>query len=76
MRSFDRVCYVFKRAPYEKPEEDGVEALTIYIDKDNWLQVGSTLKTANGDLIADYWFSDIKLNPEFKPETFTRKSLK
>jgi len=72
----DRICYVFKRMPYDKPEEDGIEALTIYVDKENWLQVGSTLKTAAGDLVAEYWFCDVVLNPEFKPETFTRKSLK
>jgi hypothetical protein len=72
----DRVCYVFKRTRYEKPEEDGVTELTIYVDKETWLQVGSTLKNAEGDLLGEYWFRDLKLNPEFKPDTFSEKSLK
>jgi Protein of unknown function (DUF1571) len=72
----ERVCYVLKRAPYEKPEEDGIVSATYYVDKETWLQVGSTLKNADGELIAEYWFRDIKLNPPFKPDTFMRKSLK
>jgi Protein of unknown function (DUF1571) len=70
----NRVCYVFKRAPYEKQEEDGITEATIYVDKETWLQVGSVLKGADG-LIGEYWFHDIKLNPEFKADTFTRKGL-
>jgi hypothetical protein len=72
----DRVCYVFKRTRYAKPEEDGVSELKTYFDKETWLQVGSTLKNADGDLIGEYWFRDIKLNPEFKSDTFKEKSLK
>jgi hypothetical protein len=72
----DRDCYVFKRPDYGKPEEDGIQSGTFYIDKETWLQVGITLKNKEGDLLADYWFTDIKLNPEFKPEAFTRKALK
>jgi hypothetical protein len=72
----DRVCYVLKRKPYEKPEEDGISELTIYVDKETWLQVGSTVKNADGDILGDYWFRDVKLNPDFKPGTFTEKSLK
>jgi hypothetical protein len=70
----DRVCYVFKRAPYDKPEEDGITEATYYVDKATWLQVGSVLKGDDG-LIGAYWFRDIKLNPDFKPDTFTRKGL-
>src|SRR5262249_22353446 len=64
----DRVCYVLKRTRYEKPEEEGVSELTLYIDKETWLLVGSTLKNAEGGLIGEYWFRDIKLNPDFKPD--------
>jgi hypothetical protein len=70
----DRICYVFKRAPYDKPEEDGITQATFYVDKATWLQVGSVLRGEEG-LIGEYWFRDIKLNPDFKPETFTRKGL-
>ncbi len=70
----NRVCYVFKRSRYDKPEEEGVTETTLYVDKETWLQVGSVLKGADG-MIGDYWFRDVKLNPDFKPDTFTRKRL-
>jgi hypothetical protein len=70
----DRVCYVFKRAPYDKPEADGITEATYYVDKETWLQVGSVLTGADG-LIGAYYFRDVKLNPDFKPDTFTRKGL-
>jgi outer membrane lipoprotein-sorting protein len=58
-----------------KPEEDGVTDLTIYIDKETWLQVGSVLKGDNDQYIAQYFFRDIKLNPEFTRETFAKEAL-
>jgi hypothetical protein len=70
----DRVCYVFHRSHYDKPEQDGIIDATMYIDKDTWLQVGSVLKSDDG-LVGQYFFRDIKLNPDFKPDTFTRKGL-
>jgi hypothetical protein len=70
----DRVCYVFKRSQYDKPEQDGIIEATMYIDKETWLQVGSVLKGEDG-LVGEYFFRDIKLNPDFKPDTFTRKGL-
>lgn len=72
----DRACYVLKRPDYGQPEEDGIMSATYYFDKENWLLIGTTLKNKDGELIADYWFLDIKLNPEFKPDTFTKKALK
>src|SRR5207245_1578533 len=51
----DRVCYTFVRTPYDPPEEEGVNELTIYIDEENWLQVGSVLKDVHGHLIAEYF---------------------
>jgi hypothetical protein len=71
----DRECYVLRRTRYAKPEADGVTELTIYIDKENWLQVGSTLKGEGGKLIGEYFFRDIRLNPDFKPEQFGRAAL-
>ena len=72
----DRPCWVLKRTRYKKPEEDGITELTLYIDKENWLQVGNVLKGEEGRLIGEYFFRDIKLNPDFKPDTFTREALK
>ena len=71
----DRVCYTLRRDQYPKPEEDGVTELTIYIDKETYLQVGAVLKGEGGKLIASYYFRDIKLNPEFKADQFTRAAL-
>jgi len=72
----DRLCYKFRRTRYQKPEEDGITELTAYIDKETWLQVGTVLKGKDGELIAEYYFRDIKLNPEFKEKQFTREALK
>lgn len=70
----DRPCYVVRRV-CAKPEDDGVVTVTLYIDKEHWLQVGSILKDGEGKLIGEYFFRDIRFNPEFKPEQFERSSL-
>jgi len=61
----DRVCHKFVRTPYAPPEDDGVFEYTIYIDQENWLQIGSVLKDVEGNLIASYFFRDLKINPQF-----------
>jgi hypothetical protein len=71
-----RPCWVLKRTDYAKPEEDGITGLTTYIDKENWLQVGTILKGQQNKLIGEYYFRDVKLNPDFPPDTFTRAALK
>jgi hypothetical protein len=71
----DRTCYKLRRSKYAKPEEDGITELTIYIDKETWLQVGSVLKGENDQYIAQYYFRDIKLNPEFTEQTFKKEAL-
>jgi hypothetical protein len=71
----DRPCWVLKRTRYKKPEDDGVSELTTYIDKETWLQVGSLLKGADNEVIGEYFFRDVRLNPEFKKDTFTREAL-
>ena len=71
----DRPCWKLKRTEFQKPEADGITELTIYVDKETWLQVGSILIGEEGKVIAEYYFRDIKLNPEFKPDQFKRTSL-
>jgi hypothetical protein len=71
----DRVCHILHRSAYRVPEEDGITEATLYYDAETWLQVGSTLKGAEGQLIGDYWFRDIVLNPNFAADTFTREGL-
>jgi Protein of unknown function (DUF1571) len=70
----DRPCYKLRRT-YEAPEADGVTELTIYVDKDTLLQVGSVLKGENGQLIGEYFWRDIQLNPSFGPGQFERDAL-
>jgi hypothetical protein len=71
----DRECYMFVRTPYDDKEDEGIQEYTYYIDKENWLQVGSILKDANDKLIAYYFFSHLQINPEFKKDQFTRAGL-
>jgi hypothetical protein len=71
----DRICHKFVRSPYQPLEEEGVNELTIYIDQENWMQVGSVLRDVHGNLIAEYFFRDLKINPEFKQDQFTRAAL-
>lgn len=72
----DRVCYVLRRTGYPQAEEDGVTEFTAYFDKDTWLQVGSVAKGEQGRIIGEYFFRDVKLNPDFPKDTFTRENLK
>lgn len=70
-----RECYKLVRTPYNPPELEGICEYTLYIDKELLLQTGSVLKDKKGGLIAQYWFADVKLNPEFKEDQFNRKAL-
>jgi hypothetical protein len=71
----DRTCYKFVRTPYEPPEEQGVNDLTLYVDTETWLQVGSSLRDSNGELIGEYFFRDIELNPTFSGHQFQRGAI-
>jgi hypothetical protein len=72
----DRTCYKLHRTGYEQPEEDGITDLVLYIDTETWLQTGSVLHGADGRLIAEYYFRDIRLNPTLPPNQFSRAALK
>jgi hypothetical protein len=71
----NRTCIRLHRDRYAKPEADGVTDLTIYIDKETWLQVGSVIKGDEDKVIGAYFFRDIHINPDFKPDTFTREAV-
>jgi hypothetical protein len=72
-----QVCYEFHRHSVDRPEgEDGVTEVTIYIDCETLFQVGSIVKGKDGELLGEYYFKNIRLNPEFKPDQFTRAALK
>ena len=71
----DRTCYKLVRTPYDPPEEDNIMKLTIWVDCDTLMHVGSELIDADGNLIAEYYFRDIELNPTFDEKQFTRGAL-
>jgi hypothetical protein len=72
----NRPCYKVRRTGYKQPEEDGITELTIYVDKETWLQVGSELKGKENQWIAKYYFRDIRINPEIKDEMFKAEALR
>jgi hypothetical protein len=72
----DRPCYKLRRTQYSEPEEDGIMEIILYIDRENWLQVGSVLHDGQGQLIAEYFFSNLRLNPPLDDSVFDRDRLK
>lgn len=68
-------CWVLKRTKFKEPERDGMTEMTIFVSTKDWLQVGSILKDKDNKLIAEYYFWDIKLNPKFADDQFTRAAL-
>ncbi len=70
----NRTCYHLHRV-CASPENDGVMEHTVYVDTETLLFVGSRATSKNGDLIGEYYYRDIKLNPEFDADQFTRAAL-
>jgi hypothetical protein len=70
-----RPCHVLRRSRYRAPENDGVTEVTVYADKDTGLQVGTVSKGDGGQVIGEYYFRDVCLNPEFEPGQFCRDAL-
>lgn len=67
-------CHVITRA-CNPPEEEGMTQITLYFDPETFLQVGSELK-AGEELIAYYFFKDVRLNPKFSADHFKAERLK
>jgi hypothetical protein len=70
----DRRCHVIRRT-CTPPEEDGMTEITIMLDEQTWLQVGSVLK-AGDQLIGYYYFRDINPKPNFPANRFMSEGLK
>jgi len=70
----DRPCYTLRRTAVE-PEKDGLSEVTVYIDKETWLQVGTVLKGAENKLLGEYLFRDIHFDAKFKPNQFEASAL-
>lgn len=72
----NRPCWILKRTRYAATEDDGITNSTFFFDKDSWLQVGTLLKGEENKLIGEYFFRDIKINPDFPRDAFSRNALK
>lgn len=60
-----------------KPAADvGQVRITLFIDVERWLQVGSELVRQDGQLLGCYYFRDINLHPTFADDTFTTEGMK
>jgi hypothetical protein len=59
---------------------EGFTEVTIYIDTERWLQVGTELYRTEPDgtrvLVGAYYMRDVQLSPSFQPDTFTADGLK
>ncbi len=75
-----RICFKLKRT-YESPEADGTEDLTLYVDRENFLPVGIVVRgkmdaaTGNRELLGEYFFRDLRLNPQFSPQQFNEAAF-
>jgi hypothetical protein len=58
------------------PASVGSVRVTLFIDAERWLQVGSELHRQDGELLASYYFRDINLQPTHDEDAFTTEGLK
>src|SRR5207302_406936 len=60
-------------------DRDGFTEVTVMIDVERWLQVGTVIKRTDVTperLIGEYYFRDVELNPAFPDDTFTVEGMK
>lgn len=61
----------------EVVERDGFDEVTVLIDAERWMQVGTIIRRRDtGKLIGEYYFRNIELNPTFAADTFTVDGMK
>ena len=46
-----------------------------HFDKETWLQVGTVLRDTEGRLLGEYFFRDVRLNPDIPASQFKRGAL-
>jgi len=68
-------CWELVRPDYPRPEDDGISHATYYYDPQTWLQVGSVLRDAQGNLIGRYFFCEVKVNAAIDEAMFVEKAL-
>ena len=69
-----------ERASAARKSAEGFTEVTIFIDIERWLQVGTELYRTEPDgtrvLVGAYYVRDVQLNPNFPPDAFTAETLK
>jgi hypothetical protein len=60
----------------DKNRRDSFRTVTVYLDCETRLQVGTEQHRHDGELTASYWFRDVNLKPTFGDDTFSVKSFK
>jgi hypothetical protein len=77
VKELGRTCYALRRFGYTHKYADGAVEVesTLYFDRETWLQVGSVLKGRDGELIGEFLFKDVRLNPPFKDDAFSKKAV-
>ena len=80
IESDQRVCFKLKRT-YSEPEADGTQELTIYVDRQNFLPIGIVVKgkvdpaSGNRELLGEYFFRDLRLNPQISADQFKESAF-
>jgi hypothetical protein len=60
----------------DKNRRDSFRTVTVYLDCQTRLQVGTEQHRHDGELTASYWFRDVNTKPAFDADTFSVKSFK
>lgn len=60
----------------DKNRRDSFRTVTVYLDCETRLQVGTEQHRHDGELTASYFFRNVNLKPAFDENTFTTKSFK
>lgn len=80
LESDQRICFKLKRT-YAQPENDGTQELTVYVDRENFLPVGIVVKgkidpaSGNRELLGEYFFRDLRLNPQISAAQFKESAF-
>src|SRR5262249_26279479 len=69
----DRPCYTLRR--HQEPDDTGVTEVTVYLDKEAWVQVGTVQRGQGGRLIGEYLSRNIQPTPTLPPDQFAPAAL-
>jgi hypothetical protein len=59
-----------------KNQADAFRTVTVYLSAESWLQLGTELRRADGELAGAYWFRELVVNPKLPANQFTAAAMK